>query len=62
MDTSIYTLTTPELTVRITNFGARVLSFEYQGVDCLYGPKTEDELPADTCYCGSICGRVGVPC
>ena len=58
MDTSIYTLTTPELTVRITNFGARVLSFEYQGTDCLYGPKTLEELPADTCYCGSICGRV----
>ena len=58
MDTQIYTLSTPELTVRITNFGARVLSFEYQGTDCLYGPKTLEELPADTCYCGSICGRV----
>lgn len=44
--------------MRITNFGARVLSYEYQGVDCLYGPKTLDDLPADTCYCGSICGRV----
>ncbi len=54
----IYTLTTAELTVRITDFGARVLSFEYQGIDCLYGPKSLDELPADTCYCGSICGRV----
>ena len=58
MDNQIYTLSTPELTVRITNFGARVLSFEYQGTDCLYGPKTLEELPADTCYCGSICGRV----
>lgn len=58
MKTEIYTLKTPELTVRITNFGARVLSYEYQGVDCLYGPKTLDDLPADTCYCGSICGRV----
>lgn len=58
MKTEIYTLSTPELKVRITNFGARVLSFEYQGVDCLYGPKTVDEIPADTCYCGSICGRV----
>ena len=44
--------------MRITNFGARVLSYEYQGVDCLYGPKTLEDLPADTCYCGSICGRV----
>lgn len=58
METSIYTLCTPELKVRITNFGARVLSFEYQGTDCLYGPKTLEDLPADTCYCGSICGRV----
>lgn len=58
MNTEIYTLRTPDITVRITNFGARVLSFEYQGVDCLYGPKTIEELPADTCYCGSICGRV----
>ena len=58
MKTEIYTLKTPELTVRITNFGARVLSYEYQGVDCLYGPKTLEDLPADTCYCGSICGRV----
>lgn len=52
------TLTTPELMVRLTNFGARLVSFEYQGTDCLYGPKTEAELKADTCYCGSICGRV----
>ena len=58
MDMEIYTLVTPELKVQITNFGARVLSFEYQGVDCLYGPKTAAELSADTCYCGSICGRV----
>lgn len=58
MKTDIYTLTSPELTVRITNFGARILSLEYQGTDCLYGPKSLDELPADTCYCGSICGRV----
>ncbi len=58
MNAEIYTLKTQELVVRITNFGARVLSYEYQGVDCLYGPKTLEELPLDTCYCGSICGRV----
>lgn len=58
MQTFIYTLTTPELTVRITNFGARVLSCIYQETDCLYGPKSLEELPEDTCYCGSICGRV----
>ncbi len=58
MESSIYTLSSPELSVRITNFGARILSFEYQGTECLYGPKTLDEVAGDTCYCGSICGRV----
>ncbi|MCQ2364193.1 MAG: galactose mutarotase [Akkermansia sp.] len=52
------TLSTPDMSVRLTNFGARLVSFSYQGTDCLYGPKTEEELRADTCYCGSICGRV----
>lgn len=54
----IYTLETPEIIVRVTNYGARVLSFVYQGVNCLYGPQTLEDLAADTCYCGSICGRV----
>ena len=58
METALYTLETSEICVRITNFGARVLSFEYQGQDCLFGPKTLEDLPTDTCYCGSICGRV----
>ena len=58
METALYTLKTPEISVLITNFGARVLSFEYQGTDCLFGPKTLEDLPSDTCYCGSICGRV----
>lgn len=55
---TIYTLSTPELVVRISDYGARILSFEYQGTDCIYGPRTPDEVLADTCYCGSICGRV----
>lgn len=42
----------------LTNYGARLLSFVYGGTECLYGPKTEAEVRADTCYCGSICGRV----
>lgn len=58
MNMTIYTLSTPELVVRISDYGARVLSFEYQGTDCIYGPRTPDEVLADTCYCGSICGRV----
>ena len=35
-----------------------MLSVVKDGVDCLYGPKNEDELRGDTCYCGAICGRV----
>ncbi len=54
----IFELVTPQLTVRITNFGARLLSMVGGGCDCLYGPKSVEELSADTCYCGSICGRV----
>lgn len=55
---AFYTLESPELSVRLTNYGARLLSFTYSETDCLYGPKNTEELKADTCYCGSICGRV----
>ena len=54
----VYTLTSSELTVRVADIGARLLSFEYGGVDLVHGPHTPDELAADTCYCGAICGRV----
>ena len=57
-ETEIYTLSSDTLKVRVCNIGARVLSFEYDGVDMLYGPKNAQELQADTCYCGAICGRV----
>lgn len=53
-----FVLKSEALSVRVTNIGARVLSFVYSGTELLYGPKTEDELLADTCYCGAICGRV----
>lgn len=53
-----YTLQSPELSVVITNFGARLLSFVYHDTECLYGPQDEAGVRADTCYCGSICGRV----
>ncbi len=55
---TVYTLTSSELTVRVADIGARLLSFEYGGVDLVHGPHTPDELAADTCYCGAICGRV----
>ena len=54
----LYKLATPELEVEITNYGARVLRYVYADTDCLYGPKDGAQLLADTCYCGSICGRV----
>ncbi len=53
-----FTLRSEELEVRITNYGARLLSVVHGGVDCLYGPKDAEALLADTCYCGAICGRV----
>ena len=54
----LHKLATPELEVEITNYGARVLKYVYAETDCLYGPKDAAQLLADTCYCGSICGRV----
>lgn len=57
-DLEVFSLLSSALEVRITNYGARVLSVIHQGVDVLYGPKTPEELMADTCYCGAICGRV----
>ncbi len=54
----VYTLTSSELTVRIADIGARLLSFEYAGCELVHGPHTPEELAADTCYCGAVCGRV----
>lgn len=53
-----FSLVSSELTVTLTNYGARLLSVVKDGVDCLFGPKNAEELAADTCYCGAICGRV----
>ena len=54
----MFTLCSQELSVRVSNIGARLLSFVCNGKDWLYGPKTPQELLEDTCYCGAICGRV----
>ncbi len=54
----VFSLSSSALQVRITNYGARLLSVVYGDTDVVHGPKTADELEADTCYCGSICGRV----
>lgn len=57
-DFEVFSLVSPELKVTLTSFGARLLTVEYRGVDCLYGPKDAEATVADTCYCGAICGRV----
>ena len=54
----VFTLSSQDLSVRVSNIGARLLSFVCNGTDWLYGPKTPQELLEDTCYCGAICGRV----
>ncbi len=53
-----FSLVSSDLSVTLTNYGARLLSVVKDGVDCLYGPKDAAALKADTCYCGAICGRV----
>lgn len=53
-----FTLQSAALEIRISNFGARLISVIHQGDELLYGPKTLKELIADPCYCGAICGRV----
>ncbi|MBR7110025.1 MAG: galactose mutarotase [Akkermansia sp.] len=57
-DIEVFSLSSSALQVRITNYGARLLSVVYGDTDVVHGPKTAAELEADTCYCGSICGRV----
>lgn len=57
-DVEVFSLSSSVLQVSITNYGARLLRVVYGDTDVVYGPKTPEELAADTCYCGSICGRV----
>ncbi len=54
----LYSLTSAELKVVISDFGARLISAQYQGKELIYGPKSPDKIFADDCYCGAICGRV----
>ncbi|MEG1260183.1 MAG: aldose epimerase family protein [Akkermansia sp.] len=54
----IHELKSDLIDVRITNFGARLLSVYKDGIDLVYGPKTVEALVMDTCYCGAVCGRV----
>lgn len=54
----LMTLVSDQLEVRIATWGARILSVKRHGKELVYGPKTPEELMADTCYCGAVCGRV----
>ena len=58
LDFELFTLSRGDLTVQITNYGARLLRVVRDGVDLLYGPKSPEGLLADDCYCGAVCGRV----
>ena len=55
---SVYPLTSDELCVRISDYGARLLSFRFDGTEMLFGPDSVEGMKEDTCYCGSICWRV----
>lgn len=54
----IWELKSETLTVRITNYGARLVSVIRRGVDLVCGPKTLEGFIQDSCYSGAICGRV----
>jgi aldose 1-epimerase len=60
----VYTLSSPELTVRLATYGARILSIEApdrQGkmADVVLGCDTLAEYESDTHYFGPIVGRLG---
>lgn len=51
-------LNSKRASVSICNYGARLISFCLDGEDVVCGPKTPQDVLADTNYCGAICGRV----
>lgn len=57
-EVQLFELSNDHLTVRITNYGARIVSVIKDGVDLVHGPKTLEEFIADACYSGAVCGRV----
>ncbi len=54
----LFSLSNEHLHVQISNYGARMLSVQYEGEELLYGPKDIEAMLSDGCYCGAICGRV----
>jgi aldose 1-epimerase len=64
MSVEIFTIASPEMTVRVTTFGARVVSIEVpdrDGVkaDVVLGHGSVGEYEVDTTYLGAIVGRYG---
>lgn len=54
----VFHLVSDQLSVNISNYGARIISVIKDDRDLVYGPKTAEELINDSCYCGAVCGRV----
>lgn len=54
----LFELSSDKLTVRISNYGGRIISVVKDGMDMIVGPKHFEDMLKDTCYCGAICGRV----
>ena len=54
----LFELSSDKLTVRISNYGGRIISVVKDGMDMIVGPKRFEDMLKDTCYCGAICGRV----
>lgn len=57
----IFELSSDRMTVRISNYGGRIISVVKDGMDMIVGPKSFEDMLKDTCYCGAICGRVANP-
>lgn len=53
----IFELSSDRMTVRISNYGGRIISVVKDGMDMIVGPKSFEDMLKDTCYCGAICGR-----
>lgn len=57
-EVSLIELRSDSLTVKLTNYGGRIISVIKDGIDLVHGPKSFEDMLADTAYCGALCGRV----
>ena len=49
----LFELSSDKLTVRISNYGGRIISVVKDGMDMIVGPKRFEDMLKDTCYCGA---------